>query len=191
MLLRQAVPIAADDSTATLHDKVAELGAQLIVQALEQSMVGGLQRTPQPPEGVTYAHKIEKHEATIRWGDGADAICRRVRAFNPFPGASAVLRGETIKIWRADLRPELAPEHSTALPSASTSASTGTLPDPLPGTLLAVDETGIMVATGHGNVRLLELQRPGGKRLAAADFVRGFALQPGQRFEAPADAAAP
>jgi methionyl-tRNA formyltransferase len=206
MLLRQAVPIAADDSTATLHDKVAELGAQLIVQALEQSMVGGLQRTPQPPEGVTYAHKIEKHEAAIRWGDGADAICRRVRAFNPFPGASAVLQGETIKIWRAAPGPELA-HHSGARPHSPQGDQPGTLPgalpgvlpgtslgaspDTLPGTLLSVDETGITVAAGHGTVRLLELQRPGGKRLAAADFVRGFALQPGQRFEAPADTAAP
>jgi methionyl-tRNA formyltransferase len=165
MLLQQALPISANDTTATLHDKVAELGADLVVQALELAVAAqaGLQARKQPAEGVTYAHKIEKHEAAIRWTDDAVAICRRVRAFNPFPGASAVLNGETIKIWRAEPGPV---GH-----------------DAPAGTVLSVDAAGIAVSAQGSSVLLQELQRPGGKRLAVADFMRGFAVQPGLQFE--------
>jgi methionyl-tRNA formyltransferase len=163
MLLQQDLTIAADDTTATLHDKVAELGADLVVQALALAAQGGLSARKQPAEGVNYAHKIEKHEAAIRWNEDAASICRRVRAFNPFPGASAVLNGETIKIWRAE---------------------PGTLGEAEPaGTVLAVDASGIAVAARGSNVLLLELQRPGGKRLSAADFLRGFEVHTGMRFD--------
>jgi methionyl-tRNA formyltransferase len=162
MLSQQALPISNDDTTATLHDKVAELGARMVVEVLAAG--AGLQAVKQPAKGVTYAHKIEKHEAAIHWADDAASICRRVRAFNPFPGASAVLHGETIKVWRAVPGP-----------------SAGTAPA---GTVLAVDATGIAVAAQGSSVLLQELQRPGGKRLAVADFLRGFAVQPGMQFEA-------
>ncbi|NVO04626.1 MAG: methionyl-tRNA formyltransferase [Rhodoferax sp.] len=165
MLLQQALPIADDDTTASLHDKVAALGATLVVDALALAALGKLPATPQPAEGVNYAHKIEKHEAAIQWADDAAAIGRRVRAFNPFPGASTVLQGETIKVWRA-----------------APAASQGTA---APGTVLAVDENGIAVAAQGSSLRLLELQRPGGKRLAVADFLRGFEVLPGMRFELP------
>ena len=165
MLLQQALPIEADDNTASLHDKVAELGAGLIVGALELATQGRLQVTPQPAVGVTYAHKIEKHEAAIDWSLDAGTICRRVRAFNPFPGASTVLTGETIKVWRAE-------------PGPSCSGEPG-------GRVLAVETSGIAVATGEGIVLLQELQRPGGKRLAVADFLRGFELQPGMQLGLP------
>jgi methionyl-tRNA formyltransferase len=174
MLLQQALPIAADDSTASLHDKVAELGARMVVDALVQAVGQGLQAVKQPEAGVTYAHKIEKHEAAIHWTDDAASICRRVRAFNPFPGATAVLNGETIKVWRA-----------TSGPSGG---------DAPAGTVLAVDAAGIAVAAEGSSVLLQELQRPGGKRLAVADFLRGFAAQAGMRFDVaePApDASAP
>ena len=163
MLLQQALSIAADDTTATLHDKVAELGANLVVQALTIASHGGLQARKQPAEGVNYAHKIEKHEAAVEWTHDATSICRRVRAFNPFPGASAVLNGETIKIWRAEAGPlgEMAPV----------------------GTVLAADTTGIAVAAQGSSVLLLELQRPGGKRLPVADFLRGFAVHVGMQFD--------
>ena len=161
MLLQQDLPIEAQDSTATLHDKVAELGARMVVQALAVGQ--GLQAVPQPPEGVTYAHKIEKHEAAIHWGDDAASICRRVRAFNPFPGATAVLSGETLKVW-------------CAVPAPASAGAT-------PGTVLAVDAAGIAVAAGGGAVLLQELQRPGGKRLAVGDFLRGFVVQPGMPCE--------
>ena len=164
MLLVERVPIAATETTGTLHDKLAALGARMIVEALELAACGGLRRTPQPQEGVSYAHKIEKAEAAIDWSQPAGAIERRVRAFDPFPGAAARIGGETVKVWRAG-----------ALPGRGSVEA---------GTVVAVDERGIGVACGDGSrLEITELQRAGGKRLPAADFLRGFPLQPGQRFE--------
>lgn len=163
MLLRERVAISPQDSTATLHDRLAVLGGRMVVEALELGACGGLKPVPQPAEGVTYAHKIEKGEAAIDWTLPADVIERRIRAFDPFPGATAQAAGETIKVWRAN-----------ALPGRGSVE---------PGTVVAVDARGIGVACG-GQTRLeiTELQRPGGKRLPAADFLRGFPLEPGQRF---------
>lgn len=164
MLLEERIKIAADDTTASLHDKLAPLGARLVVEALELAACGGLKPVPQPEQGVSYAHKIEKAEAAIAWSLPADAIERRIRAFDPFPGATARIGGETIKIWRAQ----------------ALMRGRGSVP---PGTIVAVDEYGIGVACGEGRLELTELQRPGGKRLPAADFLRGFPLQAGQSFE--------
>ncbi len=161
MLLVERLPIGADDTTGTLHDKLASLGGRLIVEALELTACGGLQRTPQPDEGVTYAHKIEKQEAQLDWACPADVIARRIRAFNPFPGAATLFQGEPIKLWQAR------PEH--------TARGSG----PAPGTVLAADASGIVVQCGEGVLRLTELQRAGGKRLPAADFLRGQALAAG------------
>ncbi|MGJ7526924.1 methionyl-tRNA formyltransferase [Variovorax sp. GB1P17] len=160
MLLREAIEIG-DDNTARLHDRLAALGGRMIVEALAN--IGALTRTPQPAEGVTYASKVEKHEALIDWAQAADAIVRRVRAFDPFPGANSPLDGETIKLWTAH-----------AAPAADASAA--------PGTILSVTDTGVAVAAAGSTVMLTELQRPGGKRLAVADFLRGFDLKPGQVF---------
>ena len=161
MCLVQALDIAADDTTASLHDKLAELGGRMLVQALALSAEGGLQRTSQPAEGITYAHKIEKAESTIDWTLSAEQIDRRVRAFNPFPAASTRVGDEVVKIWAA--QPE---RHAPA--------------GAVPGQVLAADGQGIVVACGEGALRISALQRPGGKRLQAADFLRGHALQPGQ-----------
>lgn len=164
MLLLERVAIAPDDTTATLHDKLAALGARMIVEALELAACGGLRPTPQPAEGVTYAHKIEKSEAAIDWSQSAEAIERRIRAFDPFPGATAKVHGETVKAWRA---------HAIANARGSVA----------PGTIVAIDDHGIGVACGQGRLEITELQRAGGKRLRFADFLRGFPLEPGQRFE--------
>ena len=160
MLLREAVVIGTDN-TARLHDRLATLGGRMIVQALAN--IGGLTRTVQPTDGITYAHKVEKHEAQIDWAQPADAIVRRVRAFDPFPGANSPLDGETIKLWAAH-------------------AAVGEASGAAPGTILAVDDAGVAVAARDSVVLLTELQRPGGKRLAVADFLRGFDLKPGQVF---------
>ncbi|MFT4191875.1 MAG: methionyl-tRNA formyltransferase [Comamonas sp.] len=165
MLQTEALPIAADDTTASLHDKLAAQGGRLIVQTLAALETSALAAVPQPAEGVSYAHKIEKHEAAIDWTQPAAAIARRVRAFDPFPAAATVLRGETLKIWQA--RVASAPAHAAQ-----------------PGEVLAVDADGIVVACGpHGDeaLALLQLQRAGGKRLAAADFLRGYPIAPGER----------
>ncbi|MBK0391234.1 methionyl-tRNA formyltransferase [Ramlibacter algicola] len=164
MLLVEPMAIRDDDTTASLHDRLADLGGRLVVEALEMAACGGLTRTPQPADGITYAHKIEKAEAAIDWSKPARVIERRVRAFDPFPGASTALGGDTVKLWRAQVLPALA--------------------GAAPGTLLAVGPDGIDVATGDGVLRVLDVQRPGGKRLAVADALRGWPLQAGQRFGA-------
>ena len=160
MLLEAREAIRADDSTATLHDRLAALGGRLIVEALELAACGGLHPVKQPAEGVSYAHKIEKAEAAIDWRLPAAAIERRLRAFDPFPGASGVLAGETIKVWRA-------------LPCTGSGR---------PGEVLSVGEAGVEVACGEGALRLTELQRAGGKRLPAAAFLSGHPIAPGARF---------
>jgi methionyl-tRNA formyltransferase len=164
MLLVERLPILASDTTATLHDKLAALGGRLVVEALELAACGGLQPRAQPGEGVTYAHKIEKAEAALDWSLPAAVLERRIRAFDPFPGATARLDDETVKVWRAN-----------AVAQGRGSVA--------PGTVVAVDASGIGVACGDGSrLELLELQRPGGRRLPAAEFLRGCPLQAGQRF---------
>jgi methionyl-tRNA formyltransferase len=164
MLLVERLPIAPADTTGTLHDRLADLGGRLVVEALELAACGGFHPVGQPAEGVTYAHKIEKSEAAIDWTQPAAAIERRIRAFDPFPGASAQMRGETVKVWRAQ-----------AVGGRGTAA---------PGTVVAIDGHGIGVACGDGRLEITELQRAGGKRLPAAEFLRGFPLEAGERFTA-------
>jgi methionyl-tRNA formyltransferase len=160
MLLIEAVDIAPDDTTGRLHDRLAALGGRLIVEALELAACGGLVRTPQPAEGVTYAHKIEKAEAAIDWTQPAPQIEQRIRAFDPFPGASSPIGADTVKLWRARV-------------------STGTGE---PGQVLAVTDEHITVACGSGTLELIELQRPGGKRVGARQFLQACPVHPGQRF---------
>lgn len=161
MLLAESLAIGAQESTGQLHDRLASMGGRLIVQVLRQAEVGPLPRTPQPAEGVTYAHKIEKAEARIDWTQDAAALARRVRAFDPFPGAVAELDGQPLKIWAAHAQP----------------AEGGT--SPAPGTVLRADADGVVIAAGTGTLVATQLQRAGGKRLAAADFLRGAPLAAG------------
>jgi len=165
MLLAQSLPILPSDTTGSLLDRLAELGGQLMVQALAQAAVGKLHPVPQPAHGITYASKIDKAEAAIDWSQSAQTIARRVRAFNPFPGASTQLAGETLKIWAAE-----ASEAGDGTPQASQVA----------GQIVAITAAGIAVAALDSIVILTELQRPGGKRLASAEFLRGCPLQVGQ-----------
>ncbi len=166
MLQVGRLPIEPTDTTASLHDKLADLGARMVVDALPMVAAGTLARTPQPQAGITYAHKIEKAEAEVDWTLPAETLERRLRAFDPFPGAATHLQGEAVKLWRAQCE---------AVPAG-----------PPAGTVLAADAQGVLVACGSGALRLTQLQRAGGKRLAAADFLRGFPLAPGQRFGAAA-----
>ncbi len=172
MLLVEKIAIAPTDTTATLHDRLAALGGRMVVEALELAACGGLTATPQPAEGVTYAHKIEKAESTIDWVLPAEAIARRVRAFDPFPGAATAFGTEAIKVWSCEID--------------SNPRST----DGRCGQILCIDDRGIAVACGDATaLRLTTLQRAGGKRLAAADFLRGFPLAPGQVLGQPPAAA--
>jgi len=169
MLLTEAIPIGPADTTGSLHDRLAALGGDLIVQALEQAGAGRLQPVPQPRQGVTYAHKIEKAESVIDWSQPAAVIERRIRAFNPFPGAQTRLRGELLKLWESEI-------------------DSGNRPiDAGSGQILPSNGAKIRVACGDGVLRLTQLQRPGGKRLPVADFLRGFELAAGDRFETPGE----
>ena len=159
VLLREALAIAANDTAATLHDRLAALGARLVVDALG--------RLPLPAEaqaavGVTYAQKIDKAEAGIDWTRPAAELDRHIRAFNPFPGAQTRLAGQVVKLWRA-----------------SPVAGAG-----VPGSILAVDRQRIVVACGDGALAVTELQQAGGKRLPVQQFLAGHALQVGDCFAA-------
>jgi methionyl-tRNA formyltransferase len=145
-------PIRPDDNTAALHDRLALMGGRLIVEALRQPPA----YVPQPPEGVNYAHKIDKAESAIDWRQSAVEIERRLRAFDPFPGGSTAAGGEALKVWRAEL-------------------ATGSGE---PGMVIGPD----LVACGSGALRLLELQRPGGRRGPAAQVLQGKPLVLGERL---------
>jgi methionyl-tRNA formyltransferase len=173
MLLRDELPIEHNDTTGSLHDKLADMGGALIVQSLQDAQQGFLRPVKQPDEGVTYAHKIEKAEAAVDWRLPAEAIDRRVRAFNPFPGATAQMGDEVIKLWRAHVETDSTQAH----PSHQATPS-------LPGTVLSANEQGVRVQCGGGVLCITELQRAGGKRLMAAEFLRGFAIAAGQVFTA-------
>jgi methionyl-tRNA formyltransferase len=166
MLAVERVAIDGQDTTATLHDKLAALGGRMIVDALRQAERSALRHRPQPADGITYARKIDKSEAVLHWDQPATVLERKIRAFDPFPGATGSIAGETLKLWRAHADAGAAPAGTT------------------PGTVLAVDGSGIAVACGEGVLRLTQLQRAGGKRLAAAEFLRGFVLEPGLTFAA-------
>lgn len=167
MLLSAPVPIDDSDTTGSLHDKLAVLGGRLVVEALELAACGGLKPVKQPPAGVTYANKIEKAEAAIDWSQPAEVIARRIRAFDPFPGATSVLGGETLKLWSAQ---------------AVSGPADGQVPA---GAIVAVSPAAVDVRCGRGLLRVTQLQRPGGKRLAVADFLRGFDMKPGMTFDPP------
>jgi methionyl-tRNA formyltransferase len=151
MLMAEAIPIGPEDTSATLHDRLAALGARLIVEALEAAACGGLRPQPQPSEGATYARKIDKAEGRIDWHEAAERIERRVRAFDPAPGCFFEDGGETVKVWRAAAGPSF---------------------DAPPGTQ-RIDGERLRVACGEGALDLLELQRPGGRRLPVAAFLAG------------------
>jgi methionyl-tRNA formyltransferase len=154
MMLIESVAIDDTDTTGSLHDKLAALGARMIVEALRKMEQGQLPATPQPEAGVTYAAKISKEEAKLDFSLPADLLWRRIRAFNPFPGAHGSVDGVTVKIWNAEL--------------AEGSGS--------PGQVLAADGQHIVVACGKDALRVLELQKPGGKRLVAGEFIKSFPL---------------
>ncbi|WP_322031546.1 methionyl-tRNA formyltransferase [Paraburkholderia sp. J76] len=168
MISEVRTPIAPGDTTATLHDRLAQLGAKLIVEgliALERD--GALPTTPQPAEGATYAEKIGKHEAALDWRRPAVTLARQIRAFDPFPGGAATLDGAQLKLWAAEPV------------DRSTDGTAG------PGEILDVSPAGVVVACGEGALRLTQLQKPGGKRLPAREFLAGMPLAAGQRFQLP------
>jgi methionyl-tRNA formyltransferase len=163
MLLIEREPIQPDDTTATLHDRLAAMGGRMVVEALRLAEQGALKATPQPAEGVNYAHKIEKAEAAIDWHQSAEVIARRVRAFDPFPGCTFVNNGpsassdpakDTVKLWAASVVP-----------------GSGQ-----PGEVLHAQGDTLVVACGEKALALHTLQKPGGKRMATREFLQSTTL---------------
>ena len=157
MLLVESADIGADDSTATLHDRLAALGARLVVQALALAQQGDLLPQQQPEVGATYARKIDKAEAAVDWQQPAAVLERRIRAFDPFPGCTTTLGGQSVKLWRARVV-----------------AGAG-----VPGQVLSADAGRLVVACGEGALELLELQLAGGRRIGVHDFLLRHPLKPG------------
>ena len=148
MLLAEATPITDDDTSATLHGRLADMGARLLVQALQH--LDQLQALPQPQAGATYAAKIDKSEALIDWTQSALSIERRLRAFDPFPGCSSTVAGQPVKLWRGRVV-----------------AARGS-----PGERLPSGEGRLVIACGEDALEVIELQQPGGRRIGAREFVQ-------------------
>jgi methionyl-tRNA formyltransferase len=163
MLLRRETAIEPGDTGGSLHDRLSMLGAAAILEAIQGLAAGTLQPVPQPSEGVTYAAKIEKAEALIDWKRPAVEIERQVRAFNPWPVAETRLDGEQLRIFAA-------------------SASLSQRIDAEPGMIVAVQDDGLWVQCGQGQLALQQLQRPGRRAVPAADFARGGAQLAGRRL---------
>jgi methionyl-tRNA formyltransferase len=161
MLSRAAIPILDTDSTGSLHDRLAALGAEEIIALLPKLEAGAITSTPQDNTQATYAGKISKEEARLGWSLPAEVLDRKIRAFNPFPGATVLLRGEPLKLWQASPVPG----------------------QDRPGTILEVGREYFTVACGQGALRIGEVQKAGGKRQSAAAFLAGNPLEPGLVLE--------
>ncbi len=173
MLLRDELPILESDTTGSLHDKLADMGGDLIVKAL--ATLPDLKAVKQPEEGITYAHKIEKAEAAIDWSQSAETITRRIRAFNPFPGAVTSLNGEQIKVWNAEIGDQNLIEVDKTYKKGQILAVSVVF-------IACIAINSVVKENFYNVVNLTELQRPGGKRLKVADFVHGFDVQIGMCF---------
>ena len=171
ILSARRTPIFPADDSQSLHDRLAQLGAELLVETIPGFVAGTILPRPQPAAGASYAAKIKKEDGKIDWRQPARQIWNRLRAFTPWPGAFTYLSADSLvgrasppmllKIWKVEVVEKFG----------------------APGMILAVDKTGIIVGCGQNALRILELQREGGRRLPAEQFLAGFPLQPGGRFE--------
>ena len=171
MICKGVVPITDNDTTQTLHDALSKIGADLMVQAmLDLATNGRLPSEPQDESLVTYAHKLEKSEATIDWQKSAIEISRQVRGFNPFPVATARFRGETCRIWFANALNQKALDEMAQAKCGEITALAHAL------------GANIHAACGDGVLAITELQMPGGKRQTAQQFVQGQHVKVGETF---------
>jgi methionyl-tRNA formyltransferase len=172
IISQKRIPILPEDNSQTLHDKLAQLGAELLVETIPDYVAGKIQPKPQPAEGASYAAKIKKEDGKIDWNEPAEKILNKLRAFTPWPSAFTFLpdlvgtlappKAQLLKIWKAEV-----------------SGDNGQT-----GTVLSADKNGIVVACGKNALRILELQREGGRRLSAQEFLAGNPLKAGEKFDA-------
>jgi methionyl-tRNA formyltransferase len=154
ILLGRSLPIGADETSASLHDRLASLGADTVVEALDGLASGSLVPRPQPESGATYAAKIDKSECVIDWRRSASQVAAMVRAFNPWPVAQTALDGQTLRIWLA-----------RALDDAT---------DAEPGVIVRAQDGELVVATGEGALAVAALQLPGRRVTSATDFLHSW-----------------
>jgi methionyl-tRNA formyltransferase len=164
ILTQERTPIDASDNSQTLHDRLADIGAKLLVRTIPDFVSGAIQPRSQPSEGATYASKIKKQDGEIHWTQPARAIHNRVRAMVPWPGAFTHLPGQPrphlLKVWGAEVLER----------------------DGDAGAILQADKNGIVVGCGAGALRILVLQQEGGRRLSAGEFLAGHPLRSGQKL---------
>jgi len=172
MLLERSTPIHASDTSASLHDRLATLGAEAIVQALEELAEGTVQARPQSETGATYAAKLRKEEALIDWAAAASHIDRQVRAFNPWPVAETRWQGQQLRVWEA-----VCEDTSISLSSGMPPSGTSSFGKVSPGTVVATGADGLRVATGSGLLRITRLQLAGRKPQPAAEFLNAHRLE--------------
>lgn len=158
MILKRAIPINAGESGGQLHDRLATLGGEAMVEALERLQLGALVAEAQDEALTSYAAKLKKEEAKIDWNQSAQQIARQVAAFNPWPVAQSLWNDKVIRIWQADLIETISPQESNA------------------GEVIAASKAGIDVCCGEGVLRITELQMPGKKRVDAASFVNAYPI---------------
>ncbi|MEK7707948.1 MAG: methionyl-tRNA formyltransferase [Verrucomicrobiota bacterium] len=166
ILTQQATPVHPEDNAETLHDRLAQLGAELLVRTIPDYVAGKIQPRPQPAGQATHAPKIKKEDGRIDWRLPARAVWNRVRAFTPWPGAFTFLpaqpQPQLLKIWQS----EVVPQGGT------------------PGEILSADKSGIVIGCGQDALRVTILQREGGRRMSAHEFLAGHTLKSGQKFSA-------
>ncbi len=164
ILTQQTTPILAEDNSQTLHDRLAQLGAALLTQTIRDYVADKITPRPQPVEGASHARKITKEDGLLDWSKPARTLWNRLRAFTPWPGVFTYLPGyprpQSLKIWQAEV-----------------AATAGR-----PGEILSADKTGIVVACGEQSLRILTLQREGGRRMTVQEFLTGHPLKPGDRL---------
>ena len=162
ILLQQEVPIEEDDTTGTLVPKMAMAGAELLLETLDRLAAGACPRTPQDHSKATFAPSITTADSEIDWSEPASAICNRIRALSPRPGAFATINGRKIKLWRAEVREDL-----TATP----------------GEVLDVTKGSVDVGCGEAAISLKEVQPENSRRMTAPEWARGARLQPADSFD--------
>ena len=167
LLATEQVAIGPDDTTGSLLERLADVGAPVLVDAL-RALVAGTGPTPQPGDGATLAGKITPEDVAIDWTWDAAALDRLTRSADPAPGAHTTFRGRRLKVWRAAIEPDT--DTDTDAGVAAAGATTG---DASPGTIVSVDKRGAVVATGRGRVRLTSVQPDGKARMDGAAFVNG------------------